>query len=69
MTVRVVFDITHTKNGFDVKPEIVNAGQEGCVCEVAFATQTVENITCITKEINEVVNADPSLRWSGCYGC
>lgn len=64
MSVKVVFDITHTKGGIDVKSEIVETGQEACICEVAFAIQAVEEIKCIAKKINEAVNADPALRWS-----
>ncbi|EBW8396117.1 hypothetical protein A3X38_26055 [Salmonella enterica subsp. enterica serovar Florida] len=63
MSVKVVFDITHTKDGIDVKSEIVDTGQRACVCEVAFATQAVEEITTIARKINEAVNADPTLSW------
>lgn len=63
MSVKVVFDITHTKGGIDVKSEIVDTGQEACICEVAFATQAVEEITCIAKKINEAVNTGPASRW------
>ncbi|ECO9405463.1 hypothetical protein FX281_14125 [Salmonella enterica] len=64
MSVKVVFDITHTKDGIDVKSEIVGGSKGGCTCEVAFATQTVEGITTIARKINEAVNADPTLSWS-----
>lgn len=63
MSVKVVFDITHTKGGIDVKSEIVDTGQEACICEVAFATQAVEYIDHIAREINEVVSASPALFW------
>ncbi|EHI6828495.1 hypothetical protein MC118_005161 [Salmonella enterica] len=62
MSVKVVFNITHTKDGIEVKSEIVDTGQGACICEVAFATQTVEEITCIARKINKAINADPELR-------
>ncbi|EJW4857446.1 hypothetical protein OCD12_000141 [Salmonella enterica] len=61
MSVKVVFNITHTKDGIEVKSEIVHGGRGGCICEMAFATQTVEEITCIARKINEAVNADPAF--------
>ncbi|EEP6114066.1 hypothetical protein HBC34_001440 [Salmonella enterica] len=64
MSVKVVFDITHTKDGIDVKSEIVETDQEVCICEVAFAIQAVEEITTIARKINEAVSADPTLSWS-----
>ncbi|EKA6139477.1 hypothetical protein OL052_001052 [Salmonella enterica] len=41
MSVKVVFNITHTENGIDVKSEIADTGQGACVCEIAFAEVSV----------------------------
>ncbi|EAY3849542.1 hypothetical protein OQN83_001127 [Salmonella enterica] len=64
MSVKVVFNITHTENGIDVKSEIADTGQGACVCEIAFAVEAVKDITCVAGKVNEAINADPELRWS-----
>ncbi|EGA3602754.1 hypothetical protein H5M87_002747 [Salmonella enterica] len=63
MSVKVVFNITHTERGIDVKSEIVDGGQGACVCEMAFAVEAIKDITCVAGKINEAINADPELRW------
>lgn len=68
MSVKVVFEFTHTEDGIDVKHEVVDGGKGGCVCEVAFATQAIEEITTIARKINEAVNTDPTLSWSHAGG-
>ncbi|ENH8583590.1 hypothetical protein ABWS22_000774 [Salmonella enterica subsp. enterica serovar Braenderup] len=62
MSVKVVFNITHTKDGIEVKSEIVDTGQRACVCEMAFAVEAVKDITCVAGKVNEALNADPELR-------
>ncbi|EOF6096794.1 hypothetical protein ACK1FP_004300 [Salmonella enterica] len=62
MSVKVVFNITHTKDGIEVKSEIVDTGQGACVCEMAFAVEAVKDITCVAGKVNEAINADPELR-------
>ncbi|EHE7037650.1 hypothetical protein J0Q64_001708 [Salmonella enterica subsp. enterica serovar Newport] len=62
MSVKVVFNITHTKDGFEVESEIVGTGQGVCVSEVAFAVEAIKDITCVAGKVNEAINADPELR-------
>lgn len=63
MSVKVVFDITHTKDGFDVKSEIADTGQGACICEMAFAVEAIKDISCVAGKVNEAINANPTLRW------
>ncbi|ENK0985062.1 hypothetical protein AB2Z78_003422 [Salmonella enterica] len=65
MSVKVVFEFTHTENGIEVKPEIVDGGRGGCICEVAFATTTVAEVVKAVVELRGESGADFA---GGCYG-
>ncbi|EBH8950859.1 hypothetical protein OD218_005255 [Salmonella enterica] len=62
MSVKVVFEFTHTEDGIDVKSEIVDTGQGACICEMAFAVEAIKDIRCVAGKVNEAINADPELR-------
>ncbi|EBR5098927.1 hypothetical protein B2O45_01725 [Salmonella enterica] len=58
MSVKVVFEFTHTEDGIDVKHEVVDGGKGGCVCEVAFAGTTITTVRSAVAKINRELKAD-----------
>ncbi|HFZ7939650.1 TPA: hypothetical protein ACIO7S_001467 [Salmonella enterica subsp. enterica serovar Birkenhead] len=61
MTVRVAFDITHTKDGIDVKCEVVPAADGCCKCEVAFALAAVTEVHFGAGEVSRALKVEPEL--------
>lgn len=61
MSVKVVFEFTHTEDGIDVKSEIVDGGRGGCVCEVAFATATIAEVVTVAAKLREALRADSAV--------
>ncbi|EBA4667426.1 TPA: hypothetical protein ACJG9G_000465 [Salmonella enterica subsp. enterica serovar Java] len=61
MTVRVTFEFTHTKDGIDVKSDVVPVAEGCCACEMAFAATTVANVKGVAGTIRQALKADPAL--------
>ncbi|EAQ4448925.1 hypothetical protein FAN38_10890 [Salmonella enterica] len=61
MTVRVVFDITHTKDGIEVKSGIDKLFNAGCKCEVAFAAEAIAHVQEVAMLVNHALKADPDF--------
>ncbi|EGI5078631.1 hypothetical protein AH866_26490, partial [Salmonella enterica subsp. enterica serovar Infantis] len=55
MSVKVVFEFTHTEDGIDVKHEVVDGGKGGCVCEVAIATVAINEVRSGVAAVSQVV--------------
>ncbi|EOV0281265.1 hypothetical protein ACOIP5_000080 [Salmonella enterica] len=60
MTVRVTFEFTHTKDGFDVVSDIESVGEGCCTCELAFAATTVANVEEVAETVRQALKADPA---------
>lgn len=61
MSVKVVFEFTHTEDGIDVKHEVVDGGKGGCVCEVAIATVAINEVRNGVAAVSQVVKDDPAF--------
>ncbi|EBX2068198.1 hypothetical protein DRE43_26905 [Salmonella enterica subsp. enterica serovar Java] len=61
MSVKVVFEFTHTEDGIDVKHEVVDGGKGGCVCEVAIATVAINEVRNGVAAVSRVVEEDPAF--------
>ncbi|ECI2309154.1 hypothetical protein JZN10_000870 [Salmonella enterica] len=61
MSVKVVFEFTHTEDGIDVKHEVVDGGKGGCVCEVAIATVAINEVRSGVAAVSQVVKDDPAF--------
>ncbi|ENU7737895.1 hypothetical protein ACE3YX_004556 [Salmonella enterica] len=61
MSVKVVFEFTHTENGIEVKHEVVDGGKGGCVCEVAIATVAINEVCGGVAAVSRVVKDDPAF--------
>ncbi|ECX0641787.1 hypothetical protein AHX13_21655 [Salmonella enterica subsp. enterica serovar Newport] len=58
MSVKVVFEFTHTEDGIDVKSDVVHAAEGCCACEVAFAVTTITTVRSAVAKINRELKAD-----------
>lgn len=58
MTVKVTFEFTHTKDGIDVKSDVVPAAEGCCMCEMAFADTTVASVKKVAGNVNKALKAD-----------
>ncbi|EJX3083465.1 hypothetical protein OD218_005266 [Salmonella enterica] len=61
MSVKVVFEFTHTEDGIDVKHEVVDGGKGGCVCEIAIATVAINEVRSGVAAVSQVVKYDPAF--------
>ncbi|EAA6550516.1 hypothetical protein DLB95_06745 [Salmonella enterica subsp. diarizonae] len=69
MTVRVTFEFTHTKDGIDVKSDVVPVAEGCCACEMAFASITIAEVTESASRINQALKADVGFAGTAPGGC
>ena len=56
MSVTIVIEVTHTRNGIEIKPEIKTLADGHCQHEMMFATSAVEAVSDAANELNELIN-------------